>query len=755
MNRLCYVTAFYDIGRDNWLSFRRTFDTYLEHFKPYIDMMTKTDPALCEMIIFIDEKYFNTIQKLTEGVSNIILVQINKDFMDTQIPIWKTLEKEGEIMQSDMYKNLIANRIQFPEHNDPKYTLINHAKIDFVNIAITMRPDFEYFCWTDFGYFQGDKNRIPQNTLDISLFDSKTVNYTLINPLDDNDKDVIYTLSIAPERIGGFFFFGHKDILKVYQKLYHHVHAELQKNNIVDDDQHIALRCYYQAPELFTLHYLGGWHKALVAFQKSDKFSIVVTVNDINCFTQHTIIFLTRFLNLNNLEDLYVLIPEEHLQYIEEYRKLTELPIKYVNQRNHNCFTLSFLIKTKTYLIMDETCLIKKSLNYNDLHKKEKIVCTLEPFPHGVLNYTTTRHDWYNAYHSLGLQINENIYESKCMTNSPQILLTNVVRKIIAEYKHCFLAMYWFYLQKNNMTQLYVETNVLWNRELSQNAIHTTVPCEYLESNIRNGCTNESKFIIVKGSFYELYKNIPILPSDAHDILEELKIYKTGFNFIRFGENRDGGYVICDIPSDILYSYGVGTTYKFENDFVETYKSKIAYLYDHTVNIDIKNPKIKHIKLGIDYFTHSTFNTIEDQIKNNGDWNNTDLTLKIDVEGYEWLSLLFMSVDCLKHFKQIIIELHWLDTDMNGSAKQKIAALRKINNFYALAHIHPVNCQNLVCMGSFYLPPVVECTFVRKDICKEIILDNTPVLPCSLDMPMDMALREISLSQFYPWNGGC
>ena len=33
---ICYVTSYYDIGRDSWDGFTRTFDEYLRDFEPFI-----------------------------------------------------------------------------------------------------------------------------------------------------------------------------------------------------------------------------------------------------------------------------------------------------------------------------------------------------------------------------------------------------------------------------------------------------------------------------------------------------------------------------------------------------------------------------------------------------------------------------------------------------------------------------------------------------------------------------------------------
>jgi hypothetical protein len=263
---ICYVTAFLDIGREKWKHFPRCFDIYLQSFLPFLNLWRNDNNNL---YIFIDERYFQTLSDITKNFNNIDLIRINEETLKKYSPMWSKMEKEQEIMNNIEFQTLIEHRKNCPETNNPKYTLINHGKIDFVHyISKNIDKDFLQYIWFDFGYFN-DKKNIPYQLIDVDKLNSDKINYTLISPLDDSDKDIIYTLSVAPERIGGFFFSGNKNSIEKYQKLYHKIHQEMQEQNIVDDDQHIALRCYFRNKELFHLHETNGWHKAFLYFQKN------------------------------------------------------------------------------------------------------------------------------------------------------------------------------------------------------------------------------------------------------------------------------------------------------------------------------------------------------------------------------------------------------------------------------------------------------------------------------------------------------
>ncbi len=264
---LCYISSFYDMNRDKWTHFKRSFNDYLLDFKPFINIFTSPTNQY-EMVLFLDKKHIDPVTKLLKPHTRIKLIEIDEEFMNHELPMWKTLPRERQIMNSLNFKSIIPHRLRFPEHTIPEYSLINHCKIDFINYVIKEEiSNAEYFCWVDFGYFKKPEN-IPGNFLDINKLNKDKINYTLINRLDSRDRNIQYTLLNAPEKIGGFFFFGNRENMKKYQKLYHEVLDYFQNTlNIADDDQHLALVCYFRKPELFALHYTGQWHQALKYFQ--------------------------------------------------------------------------------------------------------------------------------------------------------------------------------------------------------------------------------------------------------------------------------------------------------------------------------------------------------------------------------------------------------------------------------------------------------------------------------------------------------
>ena len=264
--KICYVSLFLDIGRDKWTAFNRTFSEYFDSFRPFIELFSRNDPDY-EMILYLDKRHTTDVKSAFSPNTKIRIVEIDEEWIHCNLPMWKTLSVEEKIMRSDRYRKLVSHRSHFPEHNFPRYTLLNHCKIDAVAHSTTI-SSADFFCWVDFGFFASPE-RIPNGFIDPCKLDSSTINYTLLSLPTDNDKDPFYTLQNAPEKFGGFFFYGRRDKMLEYQKLYHEVLYHYQTNlEIADDDQHLAMACAFKKPNLFTLYNIGKWHMALVTFDK-------------------------------------------------------------------------------------------------------------------------------------------------------------------------------------------------------------------------------------------------------------------------------------------------------------------------------------------------------------------------------------------------------------------------------------------------------------------------------------------------------
>lgn len=471
-------------------------------------------------------------------------------------------------------------------------------------------------------------------------------------------------------------------------------------------------------------------------------YSIVIDVKDTTFFIKSFSLFKQNF---KKDAEVYLLMDVKDTSSIclinEEYFRL-----HFIDSTVYDPFSVSSFIPTDVYLYVPSDFVPVKSIELTNLF------CTLDSFPHDDASTLSNRDCWMDALKKLGHPLNGYLFEYHCMTKSPQFIIKDVIDK---EKNINSIEMYWFYLFLNNLHDIYMENDSIWRKELCYNVYKDIIPQSYQQSNIENGLKTDTMFIKIINSdclLNTIYKKI-YTPTGIllKTLMDNLNVYWCNIRLIRLGEKLDGGYVLADVPVDVVYGFGVGTTYLFEKDVINRYYSKKVYLYDHTVDIHIDDERIIHKKYGIDFFEHDTFNTLENFIRENEDTNNTNMLLKIDVEGYEWMSLLHTREETLLHFKQIVIELHYLDSNFMCNTSDKIKVLEKINKHFILIHIHGTNCCKTSTVDGFIIHPVVECTFLRKDLIDKHIIKRHPILPSYLDAPTDGMLNEIILSNFYPY----
>ena len=184
-----------------------------------------------------------------------------------------------------------------------------------------------------------------------------------------------------------------------------------------------------------------------------------------------------------------------------------------------------------------------------------------------------------------------------------------------------------------------------------------------------------------KNNLYEKIKLLKILTNNneneykgiqeclINDPDEKLCIYHlilpkevVGKKRILLGEKYDGCYVLLDDFENIkiAYSFGISNNILFDKALAD--KGIEVYMYDHTINsLPYQNPKFHWKKLGIcgigSNFTN--MKNLEELIKENGHINEKNMILKIDVDNWEWESIINLKEETLNQFKYIAIEYHF------------------------------------------------------------------------------------------------
>jgi hypothetical protein len=220
------------------------------------------------------------------------------------------------------------------------------------------------------------------------------------------------------------------------------------------------------------------------------------------------------------------------------------------------------------------------------------------------------------------------------------------------------------------------------------------------------------------------------------------------FNKIRIGSNHDSGFVIGDI--DVVYDCYIGVG----NNGNESFSSHFIKLYNLN---EFNSYCINNGPREYPYKYTTNISCIKKYIGNTNNYYITDLTfllkkyknifLKIDIEGseYEWLS--FIDSNLLKNIKQMVIEFHYINSNILTSYEQKMECIKKLNITHHIIHAHGNNFEKVI----KNMPDTIELTFINKEIFEEPPRLNTTPLPIpNIDFPNNPQLPDIDLN-YYPF----
>ena len=187
-----------------------------------------------------------------------------------------------------------------------------------------------------------------------------------------------------------------------------------------------------------------------------------------------------------------------------------------------------------------------------------------------------------------------------------------------------------------------------------------------------------------------------------------------GVGYVRVGGDADGGYVMINNFDKVskIYSVGIGEDISFDTYFSD--KEKDVFMYDHTISdIQIHNSFLHWFKIGLcGGISSNNMKTLQAIIKENGDEDNNNMILKMDIEGYEWDVFKEIDSEILDHFDQIVLELHGMHDLTNKDVILK--SLKNLNRTHQLVHVHGNNGGTAINIGDWNLPDLLEVTYANR-----------------------------------------
>ena len=201
-----------------------------------------------------------------------------------------------------------------------------------------------------------------------------------------------------------------------------------------------------------------------------------------------------------------------------------------------------------------------------------------------------------------------------------------------------------------------------------------------------------------------------------------------GKNRILLGDKSDGCYVLLDDFDNIkiAYSFGISNNIQFDKALAD--KGIDVFMYDHTINsLPYQNPKFHWKKLGL--CGKKKFNTnlknLENLIKENGHTNEENMILKMDIEKWEWESLIDVNEETLNQFKYIAIEYHFVDEKTVQNEYLYYNVLKKISKTHQPFYVRcNGNIDYVINFGNNRICHIMEVSYIiRKG--NKFIKDDT------------------------------
>ncbi len=221
--------------------------------------------------------------------------------------------------------------------------------------------------------------------------------------------------------------------------------------------------------------------------------------------------------------------------------------------------------------------------------------------------------------------------------------------------------------------------------------------------------------------------------TSVENLIRSLRPYKVDKELVRLGPDKDGGYLVPDDLENIYacFSPGVGRMSEFELHCLD-YGMKL-YLADKSVDgPGTADPRLQFLKKFVGPINDQHFITLDRWVESTIQGDDDDLMLQMDIEGYEYLTLVNASEALLKRFRIVVVEFHNLHKFWDREFfKLANATFEKLLQHHVCVHIHPNNVSGEDVRYGVRIPRAAEFTFYRADR----VRDKAPqtVLPHPLD----------------------
>lgn len=251
-NNITLVSAFYDIGRENFKSFPRSAEKYLEYFKRWARIKNNliffcANKAMADKVLSIRADY---------GLKDKTIIIIKEDIETVDSDL---LHKFESIENCNHFKKFREVR-ETPE-NKAMYNYIMFLKFYFIQQASLLKNvDSRYLAWIDFGFEHGGDVFEDANDYDFEWeFDfGDRVNFFYLEPIDSRPIFEICRIVHADCFMGATFIVP-KDKAEALYQLIKQLENFMADIGLMDDDQIFLNLASRVAPDLIQAKRSSWW----------------------------------------------------------------------------------------------------------------------------------------------------------------------------------------------------------------------------------------------------------------------------------------------------------------------------------------------------------------------------------------------------------------------------------------------------------------------------------------------------------------
>ena len=310
MNNYTIITAFFDIGRENWSHYTRSVDKYLQNAKRMLSLQD-------DMIVFIEPKFVDFVKENRQNNKNkTTIIPINI----TDLYWYKYLNTIQNIMDSSEFKNNLINP-KCPEVSNALYDIIMFSKTMLITLTIQNNMSIHnHYVWLDFGIHD---NMFKDNMINTKLLNNginDKIKFLCREYPKTTDLNLHSFFKSNSNRFAGTMFSGHKNNLLKFNELLHTDILNALNNNVIDCDQNFFSNVYIKNPHMFDL-YFGDWSELITNYYKliDNRFYIEYMLKTTTDDLGKSLI--TNFLQTNNQLKI---IPIESSRVVDNFLKTSE-----------------------------------------------------------------------------------------------------------------------------------------------------------------------------------------------------------------------------------------------------------------------------------------------------------------------------------------------------------------------------------------------------------------------------------------------